>query len=116
MDFLLDQYVAQALNDEFTHRLRDTDQKAKVVTSLYTWLLNVARKKPVPDLQRRMEAMKAEFERLVEDVEVTITEGKWVVKAAGSSESTLQKLRLGTDWFEGSPDVLEIVLTGLFDL
>ena len=116
MDTLWDELELQPLNDDFRQRLRDVDQQARIVGALYTWLVNVARKKPVPDLEQRCSAMKAEFEQLAENMTVSITEGKWVVKAAGSSESTLKKLRLGTDWFDGSPDVLEIVLTGLFDV
>lgn len=116
MDALWDEWMMQPLNDEFKHRLRDVDQRARIVSALYTWLVNVARKKALPDLDQRCNAMKAEFEQLAENMEVSIVAGKWVVKAAGSSESTLKKLRLGTDWFDGSPDVLEIVLTGLFDV
>lgn len=116
MDLLWDEMLLQSLNEDFKRRLRDTDQKARIVAALYTWLVNVARKKTLPDIDQRCSAMKKEFEQLVENMEVSITAGKWVVKAAGSSESTLKKLRLGTDWFDGSPDVIEIVLTGLFDV
>lgn len=116
MDLLWDELMLQSLNDDFKHRLRDEDQRARIVAALYTWLVNVARKKTLPDIDQRCDAMKLEFKQLVENMEVSITAGKWVVKAAGSSESTLKKLRLGTDWFDGSPDVLEIVLTGLFDV
>lgn len=116
MDLLWDEMLVQPLNDDFKRRLRDAGQKSKIVDSLYTWLVNVARKKPLPDTDQRCNSMKLEFAQLVENMEVSIIGGKWVVKAAGSSEGTLKKLRLGTDWFDGSPDVLEIVLTGLFDV
>lgn len=116
MDFLLDEFATTALNEDFKQRLRDDEQKGRVVEALYTWLINVARKKQVPDMDARCEAMKKEFEALVEVLEVKIEKGKWVVKAAGSAESTMKKLRLGTDWFDGSPDVLEVVLTGLYDV
>jgi len=116
MNLFLDEYMVQPLNVDFKERFRDAEQKSKVVQALYTWLIDVARKKPLPDLEQRCLRMQREFEVLVENMEVKIHEGKWVVKAAGSAEGTLQKLRLGTSWFDGNPDVIEVVLTGLFNL
>lgn len=113
---LLDSYVVDALEADFEQRFRDEAQRAKIASALYTWLANVARKKPLPDLDQRLKDFKVEIDRAVENMEVRIVDGKWVVKVAGSAESTLKKLRLGTDWFVGTDDVLELVLTGLFDM
>ena len=112
---LFDVPIYEVYNEELERRFDDREQKDRVVTALYDWLVNSTRKKPVPDLATRLEKMHAEFEHMVEDMKVKVQEGKLVVKVAGSAEDTLQKVRRGTDWFEGSEDALEIILTGLFD-
>ena len=112
---LFDEPIFAVFDEDFERRFEDDEQKAKVVTALSSWLNDVARKKPLPDLAARIQKMQDEFEHMVEDMQVKIETGKLVVKVAGSGEDTLRKLRLGTDWFEGSPDVLEIILVGLFD-
>ncbi|WP_196301569.1 hypothetical protein, partial [Streptococcus pneumoniae] len=73
-----------------------------------------ARKKPVPDLAVRVEAMRKAIYALAENMRLHVQNGTVVVTATGSSEQTLKKLRFGTDWFDPNPDVERQLIAGLY--
>lgn len=112
---LFKEALQPAVENEFARGFDQRERRAQVANALYTWLVNDARKKQVPDLAQRLEKMRKRIDVMVEDMEIKFVNNKPVVKVAGSSEDTLKALRLGTDWFVGTDDVVELVVTGLFD-
>jgi len=69
----------------------------------------------VPDLEQRLARMEAAVEQMVENMKLEFAKGKVVITVNGSDEDTLKAFRLGTSWFEPNPDLVETLLTGLFD-
>lgn len=112
LDFFLP--VSVTVNNVFQQRLEDREQRKKVADALMSWLTLKARKKPVPDLSKRLSVMQSSVEAMVENLSIEIVEGKPVVKTAGSAEDTLKMFRLGTNWFDPNPDLTETILSGLF--
>ena len=107
--------ILDGVHNVFQQRLDDKEQRQKVVAALMEWLTLKARKKPVPDLQARLDAMQVRVKKLVEGMKIEIKDDKPVVIAAGSDEDTLKAFRLGTSWFESNDRLMETVLFGLFD-
>jgi hypothetical protein len=98
----------------FQTQLDDRERRQAVVRSLMRWLSEEARKKPVPDLAQRLERMEGRIKKMVENMTIEVKDDKLAVKTAGSDEDTWRMFRLGTDWFESNPDLMETVLCGLF--
>lgn len=107
--------ILDGVHNVFQQRLDDRDQRKKVAEALMRWLTLKARKKPVPDLDARLQAVRVRVEKLVEKMTIEIEKDKPVVKVAGSDEDTWKMFRLGTSWFEPNPDLIETVLSGLFN-
>lgn len=106
--------IQRSFEAQFFKLSDDPERQEKVADKLYTWLVTKARKKPVPDLQSKLEDWRKRLDHLAENLEIKFEKDKLVVKSAGSAEDTLKRLRLGSDWFDGSPDILEMVVSGLF--
>lgn len=70
------------------------------------------RKKPVEGLQARVAAYEVRIRDLVDNMDVKLSSGRLVVKARGSDERTLNELRFGSDWFEGTEHITETILAG----
>lgn len=90
----------------------DREQQEKVVTDLMEWLAG-AKKRPVPDIEKRMEDMRKRVEHLSENLTVEIVRGKLVVRTAGSDSDTLKMFQFGTSWFEPHPDVTAQIVNAL---
>jgi hypothetical protein len=106
--------VPESVNNVFQQRLDDRKQRVKVAEALMAWLTIKACKKPIPDLEAKLQEMKARVDKLVEGMAIEIEDDKPVVKATGSDEDTWKLFRLGSSWFEPNPDLMETVLSGLF--
>ena len=106
--------ITDTVDNVFQQRLNDSAQRAKVVAALTQWLAQ-ARKKDVPDLTHKLRDMEERTKNLVENMTIEIERDKPVVKVAGSDEDTWKMFRLGTSWFESNPDLIETVLSGLFN-
>lgn len=107
--------IVGAIEDEFELRFDEKKYRDKVAAALINWLLEDAHKKELPDLDKRIEKLKKDVERMTEDMNITFKDNKLVVKVQGSGEETLKKFRLGTDWFEGCPELVETILSGLYN-
>lgn len=107
--------ITDTVDNVFQQRLDDPEQQAKVVAALMQWLTVKARKKDVPDLTEKLREMQQRTKKMVENMTIEIENDKPVVKAAGSDEETWKMFRLGTSWFEPNPDLIETVLSGLFN-
>lgn len=107
--------ILEGVDNVFQQRLKDKEQQQKVVTALMDWLTDKAKKKPLPDLQARLDEMRERVKKLVKGMTIEIKHDKPVVKAAGSDEDTWKMFRLGSSWFEPNPDLMETVLSGLFN-
>jgi len=93
-----------------------TTQKQKAVVTLFlNWFTQDAQLKPVPDLQQRLVKMGPKLTKMAENLQVTIKDGKLVVKSDAESEVLLSLLRRGSDWFEPHPDVNAAILLGLLN-
>lgn len=80
--------------------------------ALMDWLGQV-RKVPHPDLPQRLEAYRARIQDLTSSMALQFDGQRVVVKATGTSERTLNELRYGSDWFEGSDNITETIMTGV---
>ena len=107
--------ILEGVHNVFQQRLDDREQRKKVAEALMSWLADTARKKDVPDLDVKLAGMQQRVNKLVENMTIEIEKDKPVVKAAGSDEDTWKMFRLGTSWFEPNPDLIETVLSGLFN-
>lgn len=108
-------YVAASLQETMRVKLADRAQKQKAGDALMRWLRDTAKKRPVPDLETRIECMRVAVDKMVDNMCFVFDDGKIVIKTNGSDEDTLKAFRLGTSWFEPNPDLIETILTGLFD-
>lgn len=88
---------------------------ARVESSLSDYFVNDTRKKPLEDIEIRVEAMLKRIHDLSENIEIKLVNNKLVVKAEGRNEETLRMLRLGTNWFDGNQYAVETILRGLFE-
>jgi len=107
--------MVDALVSVFDERIDDREKRQKAADAIYRWLVEKARKKNVLDLAQRLEKMRGAIDRMVENMEIQIVNSKAVVKVSGSAEDTLKQLRYGSDWYDGTPDIVELAVTGLFD-
>jgi DNA-binding protein YbaB len=111
--FLMDD-ITKALEGEMQKRLEDREQRRRCVDAVMRWLMVEARKKPVPDLNERMELMRTRLEHMVENMEYRFEAGQWVVKVAGSDADTYRMFQFGTSWFEPDPEQVERLIFGAF--
>ena len=107
--------VKEGVEGEFNRLLEDREKREKVVAAMVQWLAVKARKKPVADLDARLQLMQKRLTKMVEAMSFEIKDDELVVKAAGSDEETLKWFRLGSEWFEANPDLMETILSGLFN-
>jgi phosphoglucomutase len=107
--------LREVMEGAFQKRIDEKENRLRAARQLFLWLSKEARKKPVPDLADRLEAMRKRTDEMVEGMKITFERGKLVVKVVGSAEDTLKMYRLGTSWFEPDPDVTEQILLGLFE-
>jgi hypothetical protein len=103
--------VASMLKDNlFT---MTTEKENAVVDIFMDWLNNYARLKPVPDLADRIIKMVPRLRKLAKNMEVSIEEGKLVIRSDADSETLLNVFRRGSSWFDPHPDVNAAILLAL---
>lgn len=90
-----------------------TKKEEAIVTIFMDWFTTTASLKRVPDLQQRLAQMPIKLRKLAKNLEISIHEGKLVIKTDADSEILLSLLRRGSDWFEPHPDVDAAILVGL---
>lgn len=113
--FEINSLLVAGVDNVFKRRFQDREQREKVVTALMQWLSVKARKKPVPDLATRLKRVEERVKKMVEHMAIEIKDDKPVIRTAGSDEDTLKMFRLGTNWFEANSDLMETILSGLFN-
>jgi hypothetical protein len=103
--------IKKRIDDKLERLRKDRhDYSAALLTE---WLVERAKKKPVPDLAKRTEQFTKDIYKMCEDMRLEIKDGAFVVKVNGAAEQTYKKLRLGTDWFEPNADVVTQIMAGL---
>lgn len=90
-------------------KLKSPRQREFVVSSVMA-VFSTIKKKPVTDLDSRISALEKRVANLAESMSIEFTNGRLVVKVAGSAEILLTELRRGTDWYEPWDKVDEILL------
>lgn len=90
-----------------------TKKENEIVSVFMDWLSNYARTKPVPDLQQRIAAMAPKLRTMAKNLKLNLQDGKLVVSAGADSQSLLNLLRRGSDWFDPHPDVNAAILVAL---
>lgn len=100
------------INAIFEQRLTSAAQRERVVSMLMEGFGNV-RKKAMPDLEARLQAMQKRMQLLTENVNLGFVNGRLVVKVTGSSESLLTELRHGSSWYEPWEKVDELLLAAI---
>lgn len=108
-------FVMDALEDTFKKSLFTiTTKKEAAVTAMFLdWLNKKAHLKPVPDLQKKIVEMGPKLNRMAKNLDLSIVEGKIVIKTDAESESLLNSFRRGSSWFSPHPDVNGAILLAL---
>jgi hypothetical protein len=104
--------LRDAVNAVLNERLKT--HREQVSARLIHWLVNHARKKAVPDLDQQIAKMSEDLNKMVAAMRLEYNQGQLLVKADGTAEETLRKLRLGTSWFDPWPDITTFVLAGIY--
>jgi hypothetical protein len=107
--------VAECLHETLKAKFDDRTQRAKVAQALARWLRHDAKKKPLADIEYRLNDWAERLRRMVEHMEIDFSDGKLVTKVAPSDEQTLKMLQFGSDWFEPNNDLMETIWVGLFE-
>lgn len=107
--------VAEGLHALLQAKFDDRELKQKAGAALMLWLRTRAKTRPVADLEQRFDRMEIAVAKMVKNMKFDFAGGKVVIKVNGSDEDTLKAFRIGTMWFEPNPDLVETILTGLFD-
>lgn len=94
----------------FTITTRKTDA---IVQVFMDWFNHSARLKPVPDLQNRIQAMEPKLRKMARNLDLSFHDGKLVIKTDAESESLLNLLKRGSDWFDPHQDVNAAILVAL---
>ena len=102
----------EALDQVIADRLRDAKQRQMVVSAVLEGFSRVA-KKPVPDLEARVAKLQERVWSMSESVALRFVNGRLVIKVTGSSESLLNELRHGTDWYAPWEKVDETVVAAI---
>jgi hypothetical protein len=89
--------------------------RERIKEALENWLAFTARKRPVPDLPKRLEGFRKRIGLLADSLTIEIAPEGYVVKAVGDAESTLQQLKRGTDWFDPAQNVIEMIVGAIFE-
>lgn len=111
--FLMDD-IKLVLAGELNLKLEDREQRQRCVDVIMRWLTLEARKKPVADLQTRLDKVRQRLEHMVENMEFEFKDEQWVVKVAGSDADTYRMFQFGTSWFEPDPEQVERLIFGVF--
>lgn len=93
-------------------RLRDPEQRQYVVDTVMAGFAEL-RKKPVPDLEARVQKIEERVRQMVQEIELRFVNGRLVVKAVGSSETLMTELRRGSNWYEPWDRVDEVVFAAV---
>jgi hypothetical protein len=93
----------------------DRGGRDRVKKALENWISFVARKRLVPDLDKRLEDFRKRIGVLADNMAVEMSQEGYVVKAAGEAESTLRQLERGTDWFDPAGNVTETIISAIFE-
>jgi len=108
-------FIMDALTDGFKKSLFTiTKSKEDAVVAMFLdWLNKKAHLKPVPDLQQKLMEMGPKLSKMAKNLDVSIMEGKVVIKTDAESESLLNLFRRGSSWFSPHPDVNGAILLAL---
>lgn len=90
------------------------DKRKAAGEALKAWLRDDARKKPRADVMLLVEEFGKRIDRMCEDLDIEIVDGKPVVKALGLGQDTLRALERGTNWFDPCEDVVSVVISSLW--
>lgn len=106
----LDAYFVDKLSQSLTR-----EQRMRIGERLKTWLTTEATLKPLPDLDDKIVRMSSDLVELANVLTFKMQQGEIVVMATGNAESTLQKLRIGTAWFNPCKDVVSLVISAVWE-
>lgn len=87
--------------------------RKQIAQNLRNWLANVARKRPVPDLDKRLEKWGKRFDSMAERCSFSAKGSEIVVRVANADSDTLRALKNGTDWFEPCDNVVNVMISAL---
>lgn len=90
------------------------ERRREAATALKDWLQNAARKSNRADLPVLIEEFGKRIDRMTENMDIQIVDGKPVVKAYGDGEGTLRALERGTNWFDPCADVVSVLISSLW--
>lgn len=96
-------------------QVMDNAARDRVREALDSWISFTAQKKPVPDLDKRLENFRKRIEALATSMTLDIGDEGYVVKASGDAEATLQMLERGTGWFNPAGNLTEMIVGAIFE-
>ena len=108
----------KAILDGLRQQLRaclDSAARDRVRQALESWISFTAMKKPVPDLNKRLEDFRKRIEVLADGLTLDIGDRGYVVRASGDAEATLRMLERGTGWFNPAGNLTEMIVGAIFE-
>src|SRR6266481_6761412 len=108
--FDIQKFTGELIDESMEHSIKL--HRPQLKKQLMTWLIK-AKKRPVSDLDQRMNKMNKRINDLVEAMHVRYQKGKLVIEADGSAETTLKMLEFGSDWFEPHNALLGEVISAM---
>lgn len=88
----------------------DEADRVRIVEALNYWLAFTVRKKPLPDLEQRMEDLKPKIKDMVDSITFEREDSTLVVKVDPNHQATWSMLEFGTLWFEPHPNLVAEVI------
>lgn len=95
----------------------DKEERRKLADTIFQWVATRARKKPVPDLQERLNQLQKNLYSMADQLKFEVTESDQInLQVVGSAEHILKELTFGSTWFDGHPRLADFILKAVFDL
>ena len=90
------------------------EKRGMMAKGLKDWLANIARKKESMYLASYVQEFNRRIDKMCETLQISMVEGRPVVKVFGSDEATMKALERGTNWFDPCEDVVSVVISALW--
>lgn len=108
----LNRLVEESIEEMLNNASRE--QRDQVFKSLFDTFFNHTSKRPLPDIDKRVQEMSKQIQSMCASVQfkVSLNDSTVTITSESQDSDTLLRLALGTDWFEGS-DVGQAILESL---
>jgi hypothetical protein len=106
---VIDKLYAEAFDSDLVQIL-DKSDRDRLAGKLFLWLSTEARKKPLSDLQERLNTFNSRIIGLCHKMSFSAKDGEVTITPNGEEE-TLNMLNYGTDWFDGHQNLPHFIVS-----